>query len=53
MKRPWEHFFKIMRKDRGFQDDARRKGLFAIFFLISDGNPLVNRYRSLVSSMLY
>jgi len=47
------HFIEIMRRDRGFLDDAGRKGLVDVFTLIGDSNPLVSRYRSLMSSMLY
>nr|VFK10770.1 MAG: thioredoxin [Candidatus Kentron sp. LPFa]VFK27292.1 MAG: thioredoxin [Candidatus Kentron sp. LPFa] len=52
-KAAMEHFLDIMRKDRRFQDDAGRKGLLDIFSLIGDGNPLVNQYRTLMSSLLY
>lgn len=49
-----EHFMEIMRRDRGFRDDAGRKGLVDTFTLVGESAPaLVNRYRSLMSSMLY
>lgn len=42
----------IMRKDRRFQDDAGRKGLLAVFELLGN-DPLIARYRSKMSSLLY
>nr|VFK37491.1 MAG: thioredoxin [Candidatus Kentron sp. SD]VFK42243.1 MAG: thioredoxin [Candidatus Kentron sp. SD]VFK79682.1 MAG: thioredoxin [Candidatus Kentron sp. SD] len=47
------HFLDIMRKDRGFREDAGRKGLLDVFTLLGNSNPLVGSYRSLISSMLY
>nr|VFK23657.1 MAG: thioredoxin [Candidatus Kentron sp. MB]VFK27998.1 MAG: thioredoxin [Candidatus Kentron sp. MB]VFK74510.1 MAG: thioredoxin [Candidatus Kentron sp. MB] len=47
------HFLDIMRKDRVFLDDAGRKALVDVFTLIGETSPLVSRYRSLMSSMLY
>lgn len=44
---------EILRRDRGFRDDAGRKGLVAIFELLGGEGPLVNRYRGLMSSALY
>nr|VFJ89253.1 MAG: thioredoxin [Candidatus Kentron sp. LFY] len=46
-------FLDVMRKNRGFLNDAGRKGLLDVFSLIGDSDPLVSRYRSLISSMLY
>lgn len=42
----------IMKRDRGFRDDAGRKGMLTIFGLLG-GGELVNRYRSKMSSALY
>ncbi len=43
----------IMRRDRKFGDDAARKGMLAIFDMLGGQNPLVSRYRGLMSSALY
>ena len=48
-----EQLLEILRRDRGFRDDAGRKGLVAIFDLLGGEGPLVNRYRGLMSSALY
>jgi len=48
-----EQLLEILRRDRGFGDDAGRKGLVAIFDLLGGEGPLVNRYRALMSSALY
>lgn len=44
---------EIMRRDRGFRDDAGRRGLVDCFTLLGGEGPLVKRYRSLMSSALY
>ncbi len=43
-----EQLLEIMRRDRGFRDDAGRNGLLAIFGLLNNKGPLVERYRSLI-----
>ncbi|MDZ7751212.1 MAG: thioredoxin [Gammaproteobacteria bacterium] len=48
-----EQFLEIMRRDRGFRDDAGRKGMLSVFQLLDNGGPLVSRYRSLMSAVLY
>ena len=48
-----EHLLELMRRDRGFGDDAGRKGLVAIFTLLGNQDPIVSRYRSKMSSLLY
>ncbi len=47
-----ENLLFIMRSSRPFQDDAGRKGLVAVFDLLGN-DPLVSRYRSKMSSLLY
>ncbi|MDM8546298.1 thioredoxin [Candidatus Venteria ishoeyi] len=47
-----DDLLQIMCQDRSFQEDAGRKGLLAIFELLGD-DPLVSRYRSKMSSLLY
>lgn len=47
-----EQLMEILRTDRGFRDDAGRKGLLSVFQMLGD-DPLVARYRSRMSSLLY
>jgi thioredoxin-like negative regulator of GroEL len=42
-----------MRRDRGFRDDIRRNGLLAIFGILNNKGPLVQRYRSLMMDDLH
>ena len=48
-----EQFFEIMRRDRKYGDDAGRKGMLALFELLGNGGPLVNRYRSQMFNLLH
>lgn len=48
-----EQFLEIMRRDRGFRDDAGRKGMLSVFQLLDNSGPLVSRYRARLSSLLY
>lgn len=48
-----EHLFELMRRDRGFQDDAGRKGMLAVFDLLDGGDDLVARYRAKMMNALY
>jgi putative thioredoxin len=41
-----------MKRDRGFQDDAARKGMLAVFDLLGDGD-LVAGYRAKMMNALY
>jgi putative thioredoxin len=47
------HLLELMRRDRGFEDDAGRKGLVAVFGLLGNQGPLVSRYRGKMSALLY
>ncbi len=47
------HLLELMRRDRKFEDDAGRKGLLAVWTLLGNQGPLVNRYRGKMSSLLY
>lgn len=47
-----ELLLDITRRDRSFGDDAGRKGLLAVFTLLG-AHPLVSRYRSKLSTLLY
>jgi putative thioredoxin len=48
-----DQFLEILRTDRGFRDDAGRKGLLSVFEMLGSDDPLVGRYRSRMSSLLY
>ena len=47
-----EQLLEIVRRDRKFEDDAGRKTLVGLFRLLGNQNPLVTRYRTLLSSTL-
>lgn len=40
-----EHLLELVRRDRGYGDDAGRKGMLQIFDLLGGQGELVNRYR--------
>ncbi len=44
---------QIMQKDRGFNDDAGRKGLIEIFDMLGGENPLVQTYRRKMFTLLH
>jgi putative thioredoxin len=48
-----DNLLELMRRDRQYQEDAGRRGLLAIFTLLGNQGPLVNRYRGKMSSLLY
>ena len=47
-----EQLLEILRRDRGFRDDAGRRGLVDLFDLLGN-DPLVSKYRSLMAKALY
>lgn len=47
------NLFEILRRDRQFGGDAARKAILDIFTLLGGTGPLVKRYRSRLSSVLY
>jgi len=47
-----ELLLQLMQKDRGFGDDAGRRGLLKVFELLGS-DPRVNRYRSRMASLLH
>jgi len=47
-----EQLLEIVRRDRKFEDDAGRKTLVGLFRMLGNQNPLVTRYRALLSSTL-
>ena len=47
-----EHLLELVRRDRRYGDDAGRKTLVGLFTLLGNSNPLVTRYRGLLSRAL-
>jgi len=48
-----ECLLKIMRSDRGFEDDAGRKGLLELFDMLGGEHPSVQKYRRKLFTMLH
>ncbi|HOB62629.1 MAG TPA: thioredoxin [Candidatus Competibacteraceae bacterium] len=48
-----EQFMDIMRRNPGFEDEAGRKGLIAIFEVLGNEDPLVSTYRRRMFSLLH
>lgn len=48
-----EQYLEILRRDRNYGEDAGRKGLLAVFEMLGNGGALVNRYRSLMFTLLH
>lgn len=46
-------YLEILRRDRRYRDEAGRKGLLAVFELLGNSGPLVNRYRSQMFTILH
>jgi len=47
-----EHFLYLLQHDRGFQDEAPRKAMLAVFDLLGNEGDLVNTYRRRMSTAL-
>jgi putative thioredoxin len=48
-----EQLFEVMRRDRGFGDDAGRKGMLSVFEILGGKGELVSRYRAKMVNMLH
>lgn len=48
-----DELLELVKKDRGFGDDAGRKGMLMIFALLGGEGELVNRYRGRMLNALY
>ena len=48
-----ETFLEIFRRDRGFRDDAGRRGMLAVFELLGDQGELVNSYRRKLFTLMH
>jgi putative thioredoxin len=52
-ERAMNELLEILRRDKHFREDAARKTMLMIFQVLGPDNPLVGRYRALMSSTLY
>jgi putative thioredoxin len=52
-ERALEQLLELMKRDRGFEEDAGRKGMLAIFAMLGGEGELVNRYRNRMLNALY
>ena len=48
-----EAFMQLLQRDRGFRDDAGRKGLLAVFELLENEGELVSSYRRKLFNLLH
>jgi putative thioredoxin len=48
-----DNLLEIVKRDRSYGEDAGRKSLIDVFTLLSKDDPLVAKYRSLLSAALY
>ncbi|MFP4154178.1 MAG: thioredoxin [Halothiobacillaceae bacterium] len=48
-----EQMYQIMLRDRGYNDDAGRKGLLEIFEMLGPEHPVTRQYRSRMFGLLY
>ena len=53
MEEALEAFMQLLQRDRGFRDDAGRKGLLAVFDLLENEGELVNSYRRRLFTLLH
>jgi putative thioredoxin len=48
-----DQLLEIMKRDRGYGDDAGRKGMLKVFDMLGGSGELVSRYRQKMASLLY
>jgi len=48
-----EQLLELMKRDRGFEDDAGRKGMLSVFAMLGGEGDLVSRYRNRMLNALY
>ena len=53
MEKALDAFMQLLQRDRGFRDDAGRKGLLAVFELLENQGDLVNSYRRKLFTLLH
>jgi len=51
-ERAMQQLLEIVRRDRKFRDDAGRKALVDLFNMLGNKDPLVTKYRGLLSKEL-
>jgi putative thioredoxin len=47
------HLLEIVKRDRGYEDDAGRKSMLDIFQILGSGHPLTEKYRSELARLLF
>jgi putative thioredoxin len=53
MESALEAFLQLFQRDRGFRDDAGRKGMLAVFDLLENEGELVNNYRRKLFTLMH
>ncbi|MBF0614442.1 MAG: tetratricopeptide repeat protein [Magnetococcales bacterium] len=48
-----ERFLEVVRRDRGYGEDAGRKALVRVFDLLGPGHPLIPKFRQRLSALLF
>ncbi|MBF0624444.1 MAG: co-chaperone YbbN [Magnetococcales bacterium] len=48
-----DHLLEVVRRDRGFQEDAGRKAVLQVFDMLGPTHPLVKTYRGRLASLLF
>jgi putative thioredoxin len=47
------HLLELVKRDRGYEDDAGRKSMLDIFQILGSGHPLTEKYRSELARLLF
>jgi putative thioredoxin len=47
------HLLEVVKRDRGYEDEAGRKSMLDIFQIIGSGHPLTEKYRSELARVLF
>lgn len=49
----FENYLDLVRRDRGFEDDAGRRGMLDLFEILGHEHPLTTKYRSALGQILF